>query len=155
MRKVWLLIGWLSWIALFIPIKIVLGLTRRTKVIIVVDGQILLVKSWFGANHWSLPGGGMHRSEEAKQAAVREVFEETEVKLQPNQLTRLTVSHKQTKIPRNTIFFSTSLNKKLDLAKRPFFDEITDVAWIPLSDIKKHRTEKYIPELLSTYEKQR
>ena len=40
-------------------------------------GQLLLVKSWFGHQRWSLPGGGIERGETAQQAVCRELREET------------------------------------------------------------------------------
>ncbi|HET9411743.1 MAG TPA: NUDIX hydrolase [Candidatus Saccharimonadales bacterium] len=40
-------------------------------------GEILLVRSWLGHQSWSLPGGGIGRSESPAQAAIRELQEET------------------------------------------------------------------------------
>jgi 8-oxo-dGTP diphosphatase len=41
--------------------------------------EILLVRSWFGHQQWSLPGGGIRRGEKPRTAVVRETFEETGV----------------------------------------------------------------------------
>ena len=49
----------------------------RVRVIVYRDdGKILLVRSRFSRQKWTLPGGGVDRNESYEQAAVREVLEE-------------------------------------------------------------------------------
>lgn len=60
--------------------------SRRTRVVIIAEGQILLVKGWYGSGKWILPGGGLHRGEDVRAGAVREVAEETAIRLLPEQL---------------------------------------------------------------------
>ena len=76
---------WLSWPALWLYLR---GSTR-CRVIVESDGQILLVKGWHDGEKWSLPGGGLHKGEEPLLSAVREVFEETGIRLEPDQLLEL------------------------------------------------------------------
>jgi 8-oxo-dGTP pyrophosphatase MutT (NUDIX family) len=41
------------------------------------EGNILLVRTWFGKQRWSFPGGGIAKGESPETAALREVREET------------------------------------------------------------------------------
>ncbi len=50
---------------------------ERTRVIVKVGDEILLLKGWYGSNKWMLPGGGMYHGEQPAAAAVRELYEET------------------------------------------------------------------------------
>lgn len=54
--------------------------TFGVRVIISDDKKIFLVKHRYG-NLWVLPGGGIKREELAEDAAKREVFEETNIKI--------------------------------------------------------------------------
>lgn len=86
MTRIWELIGriafWVCWPALWVYLRI----GRRTRVLILAEGRALVVKGWFGSGDWQLPGGGVHRGEDPKQGAAREVYEETGIKLTAEQL---------------------------------------------------------------------
>lgn len=41
------------------------------------EGNILLVRSWFGRQRWAFPGGGIAKGEAPEAAALRELREET------------------------------------------------------------------------------
>lgn len=41
------------------------------------EGNILLVRTWFGKQRWAFPGGGIAKGESPEAAALREVREET------------------------------------------------------------------------------
>lgn len=58
----------------------------RAYVKIEYRGKILLVQNWMGSGKWSFPGGGIHRGEDIKAGACREVFEETRISLTPESL---------------------------------------------------------------------
>jgi 8-oxo-dGTP pyrophosphatase MutT (NUDIX family) len=47
------------------------------------EGRILLQRRSDGADLWGFPGGAMEPGERADEAAVREVFEETGLKVEP------------------------------------------------------------------------
>ncbi len=51
---------------------------NRATALVLRDGRLLLVRER-GAKHWSLPGGGMKKGEDAVDAATRELYEETKL----------------------------------------------------------------------------
>lgn len=77
MKKNWQLVGrviyWVALPALFVYLLI----GKRTRVIICVDDEFLVVKGWLGSGGWQLPGGGLHRGEVSVCGALRELYEET------------------------------------------------------------------------------
>jgi 8-oxo-dGTP pyrophosphatase MutT (NUDIX family) len=77
-KMVGTLVFWLTWPALWIYLKD----TQRSRVIVVHDGKILLIKGWLGTNAWALPGGGRKGNETAVEAAEREVREETGIDIE-------------------------------------------------------------------------
>ncbi len=58
-------------------IRLLAPRTVRARVVIYdFNGRVLLIRNRFGSRRWTLPGGGIKRSESPKQAAIREVREE-------------------------------------------------------------------------------
>ncbi|MBC7764421.1 NUDIX domain-containing protein [Microbacteriaceae bacterium] len=57
------------------------NLKPRTRVLIITDSHILLIKNVVGSSQWTLPGGGYHRNESAEDCAKREVKEELGINL--------------------------------------------------------------------------
>ena len=51
---------------------------NRATALVLMEGKLLLVRER-GAKHWSLPGGGMKKGEDAVTAATRELHEETKL----------------------------------------------------------------------------
>jgi 8-oxo-dGTP pyrophosphatase MutT (NUDIX family) len=68
---------WLTWPGLWLYLRF----GQRTRVLVVCDQQVLLVKGWLGDGKWSLPGGGLHRHEDPRQGVKRELLEETALDL--------------------------------------------------------------------------
>lgn len=46
-------------------------------------GQVLLIRHSYGSGEWMLPGGGLARGEDPLTGGLREVWEETRVRLDP------------------------------------------------------------------------
>lgn len=60
--------------------------SRRVRVVITVDDEILLVKNIVSRQKWMLPGGGIKESEAPRLAAVRELQEELNLKVDQQRL---------------------------------------------------------------------
>lgn len=77
MRKLVTLIGrvafWILWPALYVYMR---G-SRRTRVLVMHDDEVLVIKHWLGRDFWQLPGGGLHKKEAVLVGAARELLEET------------------------------------------------------------------------------
>lgn len=58
----------------------------RTRVVLIHDDKVLVMKQWISPGKWGLPGGGLHKGESVAGGAARELFEETHLRLDPRQL---------------------------------------------------------------------
>ncbi|MDB5175432.1 MAG: hypothetical protein JWM81_290 [Candidatus Saccharibacteria bacterium] len=86
MMRLWRLAGktifWLAWPALYFYLKD----SRRSRIAVRCGNELLVARIWISDGAWSLPGGGAHRHESALAAAVRELYEETAITVDPAQL---------------------------------------------------------------------
>ena len=115
--------------------------SRRVRVLVQFKDEILLQKTSFGTQNWSLPGGGIKRNETAVAAAVRETHEETGLILTEAMLVcigekRVVARGRWPAI--NMIFFSVSLpTRQAPVIHHPV--ETLDVNWFKRSAIpQKH-----------------
>ena len=75
---------WISWPALWIYLR----RGERTRLLLVCNGEFLVLKSWLRAGRrWNLPGGGLHDGEQPDAGLMREVREETGITLSKQQIT--------------------------------------------------------------------
>lgn len=132
--KLWLWAGravyWLAWPGLFVYLR----LGTRTRVIVVAENHLLLVRGWMSDGRWGLPGGGLHRGEEPSEGVVRETAEETGVQLQPDQLQPLTGEWcTDNGLSYRCHFFIARLDGQSQLhAQR---GEIVAAEWVPLAQV--------------------
>lgn len=132
---------WIGTLAFFVTLPglyFYLQREERTRVVVRVGDEILLLKGWYGPNKWMLPGGGMHSSEQPAEAAVRELAEETGMRISTGQLEYIDSGH---------VTDSYGLRYKyhlfvLELASKPAVDisnmEICDSSW---QDFKQSSTD--------------
>lgn len=111
---------------------------HRVRVVIVNDqNEILLVRSWLGHQRWSLPGGGIRRSETPREAALREVQEETGLVLRDvEQLGTFTNPFPESRY--TVACFQAIITKQEPLLARHRRLEVLDIGWFPLDKLPKN-----------------
>ena len=144
MKKLFNMIGkagyWLIWPVLYVYLRF----TTRTRVLIRHGDELLMVKGWLGDGSWSLPGGGLHHSEAAAQGAVREVYEETGITLDPAKLTYLFDRPIRSKhgLRYRGIAYGIELPQKPKL-KQPK-GEISDIKWFLVTELIQYPDAEYL-----------
>ncbi|MEI7682689.1 MAG: NUDIX hydrolase [Candidatus Saccharibacteria bacterium] len=130
MKSLGTLTFWLVYPALWIYLKI----GSRTRVLVIVDDSVLVLKSWLGPGQWGLPGGGLHRGEEPAVGASRELQEETGIKVSPEDLKYLYEGQANIKGLRfRYSCYYLVLTKRPNIKKQAL--EIAKVAWLPLKSV--------------------
>lgn len=131
------MIGKVAWL-LTTPLQLlVLRHTCRTRVVILKrksqGHNVLLVKQWFSDGKWSLPGGGIKRSETTKPAAAREIREELGLRLDVKKLTQMhNIGHERTgSYCAHPLMVIVKSNAKINM--REF--EISEYAWFSLDQL--------------------
>lgn len=105
------------------------------------DGDILLVRSWFGHQKWNLPGGGIRRDETPAEAAVREVYEETGLRIAVDHLNELgTFANPDPKAKYTIACFQVDIPKRPPRIAHHRRLEMLDVGWFPLANLPKDRS---------------
>lgn len=72
-----------AWPAFYVYLRVGPG---RTRVVLMHEDKVLVMKQWISPGKWGLPGGGLHHGESIAGGAAREVLEETHLQLDPRQL---------------------------------------------------------------------
>lgn len=135
MNPMWLILGrmmfWLTWPATWVY----LHNSRRTRIIVMHRGQILLTKGWLSNRDWALPGGGRHRHETALKAARRELLEETGLDLPAVSFAPSgTFAGSDYGFHFTYDLFITKLPAQRPFRPQPF--EITDLAWMTADEVR-------------------
>ena len=109
--------------------------------VVVRDGSVLLAR-WIGSDppRWTLPGGGLDHGEDPRDAAVREVEEETGYRVELRQLLTVESFRQLLQRPDGPIDHQTICivytAEVVGGELRYEVDGSTDVAaWVPLGDI--------------------
>lgn len=133
-------------------IRMMLSGSTRTRVILVHQDEILLVRNRLGSQKWSLPGGGVKKGEESKKAAARELLEELNIEIRVSELKKLT--HGQHKMGASNLRYNyiayvyIATNKKIKIDKKELIDaKWFDVNSVPLTDcspLALHILSKYL-----------
>ena len=112
--------------------------------VVVCNNHILLIqrKNNPGKNVWALPGGFVNRDETYKQAAIRELYEETHIQILKSRLEEYYVDNfildnpkRNIGIPKisNAFYFQIPFENGLPNVNP--LDDALNVKWIPLSKI--------------------
>lgn len=109
-------------------------------------GEILLVRVGYMHKKWVIPGGGINRTESPKDAAVRELQEETGVAVQEIEFIFTLYHNKQYK--QDTVSYFKAFSDTVDFVIDD--EEIIDIGWFPCDQLPKSRSER-ITEALVKY----
>jgi 8-oxo-dGTP pyrophosphatase MutT (NUDIX family) len=134
MRK-YKLIGTLAFLISLPGLYFYLKKDERTRVVVQVGDEILVLKGWYGSNKWMLPGGGMHKGEEPVEAAIRELAEETGIIAKPTDLHYITSGNVKDSYGLGYKYhlFVIQLSERPESAVRNY--EIFDIAWRKPKDL--------------------
>ncbi|MEU3400654.1 NUDIX hydrolase [Streptomyces filamentosus] len=101
------------------------------------DGRVLLIKRGWApyADHWALPGGHVDRGETGLRAAVRELEEETGVRVAEDELRLVGVWDQPDRDPRGRYVTVAYLATVPAGTRATAGDDARDARWWPLTDL--------------------
>ncbi|MDB5185584.1 MAG: hypothetical protein JWL85_107 [Candidatus Saccharibacteria bacterium] len=152
MQRLWLFTGrtafWLSYPLLYWYLR----LSRRTRVVMVSQGKVLVVKGWLSNDKWMLPGGGLHRGEDGRLGAAREVFEETGIRVPATALQSFGMVDYHGEGFR---FQFEQFWIALDAPTEPKIQqrEIVEIAWVPIEELTSGNTRQDALEVLAAWKR--
>lgn len=121
---------WLSWPVNYLYLR---G-SQRSRVLLVAEGKVLLIKSWHGSGKWSLPGGGINKREQPVESAVRELMEETGIALGTDQLELMAVEpYKDNGLSFTCHYFIGRLHQTI--APSPRLPEVITAEWVSVREL--------------------
>tara|TARA_R110000824_G_scaffold48377_1_gene136637 strand:+ start:51 stop:470 length:420 start_codon:yes stop_codon:yes gene_type:complete len=133
-----------------IKIRIGMPATKSGANVILVDnGKILLLlrEGGWKSSHWGPPGGGVDKGETPEQAAVRETFEESGLRVKPEDLELLI---QRTKHNYGMIYFY--ITDKFSGKDIKLSYEHSDFAWVDIKKIDEYNTT-FEPDELAVIKK--
>ncbi len=149
MKTIWNKIGtlmyWLTWPGLVVYLR----LHMRTRVAMIADNKVLVVKGWLGDGRWHLPGGGLHRHEDTEMGAVREVYEETGIILDAKQLTFM-FKERFTEHHLGFRYFCYKVQYAGEITIVPRKGEIVDAQWITLESLNATNARQDVVRALAS-----
>lgn len=135
---------YITWPGIFLIIKLQ---PPRTRVVIKCGKNILLVKDWLGTGKWSLPGGGLKKSEKPEIGAIREVYEETSLKLDPKNLISIgKLDLRSAGISYTAYCYSLNVDTKLNPSITS--KEIAEVKWFNMDDLGELELSPTVKQVL-------
>ena len=150
MIKIWNLAGRIIYYIFFPLISLVIRFTTRTRVILEFEGKILVVKGWLGDNKWFLPGGGLHKHESPEKGALRELYEETSIKIVESDLKKIGQGiYDEGDTKYRYYLYYVRLNEKPKVKKQQL--EIIDTKWIKPEEISVSNSSKELISLLEIW----
>lgn len=132
-QKIGILAFWMSFPGLIVYLK----RSERTRIVIACEQKIVVVKGWLGAGKWVLPGGGLHTGETPLSGLLREVAEETGLRLESTRvkfLFREVYRYHGIRFPCHYYFVEVLEAAPLHAQ----FLEIVDIAWVAKNQLDPH-----------------
>jgi ADP-ribose pyrophosphatase YjhB (NUDIX family) len=118
--------------------------------LIVEDGRVLLVKRGCEPNKglWSLPGGSIEPGETLREAAAREVLEETSLVVEVGDVVG---AHEVISKDGEALLFHyviITLRAKVASGELASSDDAADAMWVPLDQLRDYEITKGLTEKL-------
>lgn len=142
MGWLWRSLGHAAWWCSYPVMWFYLHDSERTRLLIInEENKLLVVKGWLMCNNnWTLPGGGLHAGETPLSGMLREVREETGLKIQPKNVRNLGSETIKSKGFRFRLhFYSAPTSGEPEIAMQRF--EIIEAKWIDLSTLNSTNAE--------------
>lgn len=149
MNRVWQKIGtlvfWVAWPGIWL----VLRGSKRTRVLVASGSKVLVVKPWLGNGKWSLPGGGIKRTEKAFDSLSREVEEETGIKIKKQDCKVVSKNtYKQNGISFKYYLFACNQKGLKTINRRKL--ELTDAQWISWHELSVRNANSDVINAIKT-----
>lgn len=106
--------------------------------VVIEKGHVLLVQGYHG---WSFPKGKIESGENLEETAIREIWEETGIRIKVDNHFRAVVPSAKPGDTRTVTFF---LGRSLDGMKKPIPDEVEYAEWVPVD--KALELVRYAPD---------
>lgn len=124
---------WIGWPGLWLLSR---GVKRRTRVLVVCNNEVLLLKDWLGAGKWTLPGGGVKFGEDPLVCAKRELKEEAGIDIKKLTFFKEFPKLKQIGMNFHCLAYYIELKSKPALHLHPL--EIAEAQWVSLDELANH-----------------
>lgn len=120
-----------AWPAFWIYYKLDHG---RTRVVLIHDDKVLVMKQWISPGKWHLPGGGVHKGESMAGGAARELYEETRLRLDPRQLQHIgRATYRNNGLAFDYHVFATRVGSTSVRAQRI---EVSELKWVRPGELR-------------------
>ncbi|MBP9738174.1 NUDIX hydrolase [Candidatus Saccharibacteria bacterium] len=136
---------------------LVLHNSNRVRVLVTSKNNILLQKTSYGLQKWSVPGGGINRGELPVSAAVRELYEETGIQVSEASFREIgyeRIANNKLGWPKmNVTFYSVKYTGNVTL-RTSYPLEIVDLRWFSADSLPDNlsSTVPLVRKLLFDYE---
>jgi 8-oxo-dGTP pyrophosphatase MutT (NUDIX family) len=121
---------WLVWPVTWLSLR----RSTRTRLLIVVQDEVLVTMTWLSDGRWSLPGGGLHSGEDPVDGMLRELREETSIVLGPADIQFLTEARYRSRGLRfHALYFIANLPSKPNVRLRKL--EMSGYMWTRIGQI--------------------
>jgi 8-oxo-dGTP pyrophosphatase MutT (NUDIX family) len=154
MKLIWVGLGRATfWIALPM-LHFYLKAAPRTRLLLVAEGKVLVVKGWLNDGSWSLPGGGLHHRETPLSGVVRELHEETGITLAETKLTDLGAAWQD---QHWLTFRYRRFYAQLATATPPKRQrwELVDATWLPINELSTANAQAHVLDTLAAWQAHR